>query len=1592
MRFIKHNVTFIITTLFLVALAAPAFALDAPHSDAKGVACNSCHSHWNDPPDSDLDGTTMNKLCQSCHYAGGPATAKLTHSGFTTNSETTYGDNWTTQCIDCHDPHYQQQSIAYRTDYSAGGAFLETALIGSFAQNGGITNVIIANTDPGWAVDKWAGYSVVVGSSRLLTYRVESNTSNSVTLATSALGMRTGARYAQPGDPFRFVYGKLIRTQVRAPRPVINSSGVLYNASMYRDVMFFNTSNIHSPAVYLGDDKAICVVCHTRTKAFNYGYVLAGNSFDSQVSDYYNQQHKDRVSDDVNKSCWSSNSCHEAPAKGFDANCAGCHGFPPTTLAELINTTATGRTTTGAHAAHSTKGVQDCDYCHAGGGPNAPVGTDEHSVALKLTMGFTHGLNQGTYTAAALGPGYAFINGTNVTINTTGGPGTCNNIYCHSDGTGAAGVFQPVDWNAGPLACDSCHDGAGAATTLSPAHGKHTTLYGCADCHSDTASNNTAIKAGTGITKHVNATKDVVIIANGGTRDDYSSGSKTCSTLNCHGSSSPAWDTDFTGIDPCTRCHGETVSGSATDAQKAPGGAGTDTNGDSSASDAQVGAHQVHLGSTSNYSEDVACSECHNVPGTVTEAGHIDNALPGDVNFGTLATKGGVLSPTYSGGVCTNVYCHGGGMPNQSDSGLDPTPVWSDVAYLNGTPNIAGGDCDKCHGSPPSGASYSPNSHSGSEGIGDCNGCHSHINVDGSIANTVLHINGSIEASGCTGCHGQPPVDAATIVKSPDYTGHDEGAHQYHWTKFSTSSEKCNLCHTGGGGGGHQSLKQVTMGFSFTGNTGGNYASTAFSNGFGLRSSDGVTTVQEGTGARTCANIYCHSDGGNYAGTFTNATADWDATFSFPADCDKCHGNGSGQKVVTNVHPKHVSTYGFDCNICHSGTVDPNFVLAAGTWHVNGIKNVSFYSGTLANGGNYGRPNCSTVFCHSQGRTPYAAPNNTPAWNDTPGSFGCTDCHNNNQASGTPMVSGTHTSHINNSSTIGTNYECSTCHIGTLDSGNDGAIGTGKIANHVNGQRDVVGSLIGSYNEPADTCSNVYCHSSGQATPTYRTVATWGSGTNYDCKACHGADTDLASVAGEPNYSNGGTGVNNSNSHQKHVSAASDCTKCHDDTTNNGTQILGTGRHTDGSRDVAVNSAYDTNAGTKYDNYNTGTKTCSSISCHGVGTPQWGGTVSCEDCHSAADNDVDDFTYNNATTAAINSTEWTGYGHGATAGDLPLACTDCHSSGSSHGDTANPFRLLKTDNNACFDCHGTGSAGVNGKNGLVKVDKFHQMGKHTESGNNGGKFCWDCHDPHGDGSNIKMVQARAAWKTDGTYGNPGTLANLTAGGAGVIVFTDNTKGTGAGAFGVNTTQNGGGTPYTKGVCNACHTYSASTPEMIYYTSTSSSDHNQGAVCTTCHQHSGNTTKDGNAFQGAGDCDSCHGYPPVSGDGINSYDTTAEGKGTGAHELHVAHLETVKGITRDKTANYGAGVNATLCGTCHTNDNTNEHMKNSRLINFGDGFWNGTANSGYQFGSGPAYYKGTEGSTEATSTFKSCSNVSCHFKESPGWHNPATPGP
>jgi predicted CxxxxCH...CXXCH cytochrome family protein len=559
--------------------------------------------------------------------------------------------------------------------------------------------------------------------------------------------------------------------------------------------------------------------------------------------------------------------------------------------------------------------------------------------------------------------------------------------------------------------------------------------------------------------------------------------------------------------------------------------------------------------------------------------------------------------------------------------------------------------CAKCHG-------YYPTDH---EADANCSRCHGMVvnEDDFTFKNKSLHIDGETTGGGCTTCHGEPPTDSSNVVNSPEYTQRTAGAHAKHMSPGSIVDD-CDYCHMGGGDANHTDRLQITIGFSNAAdelNTlykGGDYYwATPVVGNYTIRTVDGVTTAAASAGNnRTCANIYCHSDGGDFSGTLTNAPAsvtDFDVTFDYGADgCSKCHNDGGTGWVDNNVHPQHVDApYSMGCVVCHAGTVDINNTIVGIANHVNAVKDVVF-SGVAVGADAYTstRPACTNLYCHSQGKSSFSSPETTANWDYSGGGFSCVDCHRGTVASGAPMLSDEHTSHINNKTSIGRNFACMDCHIGTLDA--DETVGATKIGNHIDGAQTVLmNSVYGGSMNGSKVCSSVYCHSDGNVDGTvgYKDV-TWVTDST-DCKSCHGD----GSTVSYPTHPNGAGG--DSNAHAKHVTDNSiGCQYCHVETTADGTTINGSAIANHINLVTEVDMKY---AGT----YTEAGESCGTDYCHGNfagGTqkaPAWGdaaGSQACPSCHN---------TYSPTPHAKDAHVKHIGTG----TGELGLACTACHGTG-----------------------------------------------------------------------------------------------------------------------------------------------------------------------------------------------------------------------------------------------------------------------------------------------------------------------------------------
>lgn len=235
----------------------------------------------------------------------------------------------------------------------------------------------------------------------------------------------------------------------------------------------------------------------------------------------------------------------------------------------------------------------------------------------------------------------------------------------------------------------------------------------------------------------------------------YDGGKVGVSCRECH--------TDGAGPENCATCHG----GGANPAPP------RDLSKNSATTARGVGAHQIHLLGSSIYGF-IACGECHVVPGSAYQSGHLDSSPGAELTFGTLSrfpTRNGTLipNPAYDNGAlrCNNTFCHGNFAARRADADSSNRFAYTDssagavMTGANHAPLWTGGaaeaTCKTCHRSiflaPPSPPDTSavPTGHVGPLALTTCgnSGCHPGVvNASGQIADRTKHIDGRINVRG----------------------------------------------------------------------------------------------------------------------------------------------------------------------------------------------------------------------------------------------------------------------------------------------------------------------------------------------------------------------------------------------------------------------------------------------------------------------------------------------------------------------------------------------------------------------------------------------------------------------------------------------------------------------------------------------------------------------------------------------------------------------------------------------------------------------------------------------------------------------------
>jgi predicted CxxxxCH...CXXCH cytochrome family protein len=876
---LKASALIIILIGFILAVSYQFIsALDAPHNESNTMNCGDCHGQtllnspfWTNSEDYDI-------ICTSCHTSGRAPYAE-THSSLTTSSK--YGD-WTRQCRNCHDPHYQRQIKVYKNT-DADNLYLASGTITSCEYHDPVPPADVGTSTltyssitykPGWYAEKLIDKTEKGGSNKRsavlfpnvtrlgYNYPITAVDTPTITVkgdACTTLNLTTPPTFAA-------IYGQYIKDSINdTPVKFLDKEG--------------SKSFADGDTTYNG----VCEVCHTQTNHFrNNG--LAPDQNHANIG---------------GAAATNCTTCHPH-IDGFKPECNACHGYPPEPLATVP--LPTGSSTAGAHALHATTKGYQCSICHYNS-----VGSGLTHKDAKITLGFV-GL-PGSYTGGSY-DGQTTANyessDSGTTVSNTGLK-ECSNIYCHGSTIAPNGGtdITPVWDNPDTGNCGTCH---GASPGNPPTKGSHSKHAGAADggrqlactvCHYDYTS--------THVDGSVNWAYDTATYTwlSGALYRGNTSGSQTpvpstsygqCSNLYCHSNgittpmyTNPTWGDAASGA--CGTCHGVLA---ATPPASTP--------------------HTKHIGLTGyKYS----CSRCHdsvvNATADSTTQPTIKDALLHvdkikQVSFDTFNTGG-----SYSGGNCNNIYCHSkgtGGTSNPGDTrpvNISTPPLWSGTTT-----------CGSCHGGgnasgKPEYANSSPKANNHAKHTTDCSVCHfgttstgttitdktKHVNKlydlqaktgysfsylynvnGGSCSSISCHYNGNAQWGSiltCSSCHGFPPATGAHLTHIQSAVSQVYGSTEVISTP-SSYAFGCGNCHpvsaaSHGNGTVDISLNPADGGI--------------------LKSKNDLTAYRAGTSTATvCYKIYCHSNGAS--GTGSNLAVAASPAWGTPLTgnkCGACHDN-----------------------------------------------------------------------------------------------------------------------------------------------------------------------------------------------------------------------------------------------------------------------------------------------------------------------------------------------------------------------------------------------------------------------------------------------------------------------------------------------------------------------------------------------------------------------------------------------------------------------------------------------------------------------------------------------------------------------------
>jgi len=749
-----------------------------------------------------------------------------------------------------------------------------------------------------------------------------------------------------------------------------------------------------------------------------------------------------------------------------------------------------------------------CAECHG-----AVPTTNKHSLHLGLsgvTCGTCHpGADSATYAETTahinntidINAGFNYDDNTTVAGNQSGkgAPyGTCATASCHNNGQGVS-VASP-NWATGTTTCNSCHN-------TTPTTGSHSAHFNnteagsisCGNCHGNAVVNSSPITTPAGL--HTNNNVDVFDVtqtgATGVTDLGYvrtaalgTASWSTCNAALCHddGTGTLVQTPAWSNASSnCIECHTSmTATGPAT------------------------GAHATHMNAVTNgLIASLDCVNCHsdavfdattpaNSKGATGE--HRDtnldvyNTVPGDLGY---AANVATSAPSYTTYTCNTSYCHGDKIESPTNLGTfyAPTGVNSSAA-ISSAPRWGdtGTGCTFCHGMPPVPT------------VGLVIGAHS-------VGQAL---------STCQGCHGAGKGDINSTG-----TGFTNGGATHINHVINGGGNNCNDCHStvGGTGNGPTSLSAGHRAHVFTAYTGtisngdyGNYSTNGWYNSNYIDDANDVGKRKLNLG---CG--YCHpqsnpnhttgavvvdlsnNDTGVSAvpgGTGYRKSLNGAATYNNLGVCDNvyCHSDGNGTFVSSPAWSTADGVTGTDCTLCHGNSP----ATGAHSVHTVGIHYTDLYdsdrvgvmntaAATLAAHGNAATATTITcVICHG----------NTVSLSQNDQDTTCAGCHGTTAPNmgilGIKAFSNTHVNGIKDVAFNLTGFKT------TAQLRDDITSVTELNTNwtRTNGYKQATGTSHDSAKAvtpsfTGGTCSAIVCHNGNSAN--------WSDSTAGNCQKCHTA-------------------------------------------------------------------------------------------------------------------------------------------------------------------------------------------------------------------------------------------------------------------------------------------------------------------------------------------------------------------------------------------------------------------------------------------------------------------------------------------------------